>query len=169
MRIVPITQAQEPVRIPDLIWNPLGFIGDLALNASTADLQSGAAIETAVLICLMTDRRVDASELPEGESNRGWPGDGFDRQRGEAALGSKLWLLRRRALTEDIDTEAEDYAREALQTLIDQGVCVRVEVTVERRPADNRLDLEVRLFGRDGTATYQRRFAVLWDQIDARG
>ena len=168
MRIVPLPQAQEPILTPDLVWN--GTTGDLAIDADRADLQCSAALETAVLICLMTDRRVDDSELPDGESNRGWPGDGFDMQPGEVPLGSKLWLLRRRALTDadgiGLEVTAEDYAREAMQTLIDQGAAARVDVTSTADRTRNRLDLAVALYGRDGNQTYQKKFAVLWDQID---
>ncbi|WP_323011125.1 phage GP46 family protein [Paracoccus sp. (in: a-proteobacteria)] len=164
MRIIPIAGDVDPILTPDLLWN--GVVGDVAVDTSTADLQRGQALATAVGMCLLTDRRVDRTELPEGERNRGWPGDGFDLQPGEPPLGSKLWLLRRRALTEGIELEAEDYAREALQTLIDQQVCVRVDVVVARLPALRRLDLDIALYGRDGAAIYQGKYAVLWEQVD---
>jgi len=189
MRVVPISEAAEPIRLPDLIWNPLTFSADIAMDepdpaalasgvlpasssdpiarsTGTGDLVNGHAIETAVLICLMTDRRVEPYELPEGESNRGWPGDGFDMQAGDVPLGSKLWLLRRRALEPGIEVEAEDYAREALNTLLAQQVAVRADVTATAERANNRLVLDVALYGREGAAVYQKRFAVLWEQID---
>lgn len=164
MRVIPLTSAAEPILTPDLIWN--GTTGGLVIDPARGDLQCRNAIQTAVLICLMTDARVDPSELPEGESNRGWPGDAFDMQPGDVPLGSKLWLLRRRALTGDIDLEAEDYARAALQTLIDQVVVARVDVSVVRSPERSRLDLDIALYGRDGAAMFSQRFGVLWDQID---
>lgn len=189
MRVVPISEAAEPIRLPDLIWNPAAFFGDIAVDVpppeilasssmpasssepvarspGTGDLVNGHAIETAVLICLMTDRRVEPYELPEGESNRGWPGDGFDIAPGEPPLGSKLWLLRRRALEPGIEVEAEDYAREALDTLLTQMVAVRADVSATAERANNRLVLDVALFGRDGAEKYHNRFAVLWEQID---
>lgn len=166
MRVVPLPQAAEPLLMPDLVWDVARQIGDLAVDDATGDLRARAVIETAVLICLQTDRRVEAHELPEGESNRGWPGDGFDVQGDETPLGSRLWLLRRRALTEDIAFEAEDYARESLAPLIAQGLAVRAEVEAERLPERDRLNLLVSLYGRDGATVYQKRFAVLWDQID---
>lgn len=165
MRIVPLDTGSEPVILPDLLWN--GTTGDIAVDPATGDLVSGAAIETAVLMCLMTDCRVEDYELPEGESNRGWPGDAIDQQPGDVPLGSKLWLLRRRALTEGIEIEAQDHARAALQTLLNQQVAVRADVTATRLPENNRLELDVALYGRDGQHIYHRRFAVLWDQINA--
>lgn len=164
MRVVPLASAAEPILTPDLMWN--GTTGDIVIDYGRGDLQCRNAIQTAVLICLMTDARVDPSELPDGESNRGWPGDAFDMQPGEVPLGSKLWLLRRRALTEDIDLEAQDYARAALQTLIDQSVVARVDVEAVRSPERARLDLDIALYGRDGAVVFKQRFAVLWDQID---
>ncbi|MEO3997175.1 phage GP46 family protein [Mesorhizobium sp. CAU 1732] len=169
MKIIPLGDDVEPLLDPDLVWN--GIVGDLAVT-SLADpvnpggLRSGQALATAVLICLMTDRRVEQTELRDGDVNRGWPGDSFDLANGDVALGSKLWLLRRRAIEPGLEVIAEDYAREALQTLIDQGAVARFDVVaVADRPAA-RLDLHVSAFAVDGSRTFDRRFAVLWEQID---
>ena len=113
----------------------------------------------------MTDARADPTELRDGDVNRGWPGDGFDLEPGETPLGSKLWLLRRRALTPDVEMLAADYAREALQTLVDQHAFVRFDVRATADRAGNRLELDVAGYGRDGARTYDRKFAVLWDQL----
>lgn len=168
MRIVPITGPAEPLLDPDLVWD--GRVGDLALTDladpdNPGGLRNGHAITTAVLICLMTDRRVDPIELRDGDSNRGWAGDGFDLADGETPLGSKLWLLRRRALTAEIEVLARDYAREALQTLIDQGVFVRVDVEATAIRAQSRLEITVAGYGRDGVRTYEQRYAVLWEHV----
>lgn len=170
MKIVPLTEANEPLLSPDLIWD--GLTGDLAISPlsdpdNPGGLMAKAALETAVLICLMTDIRVDTVELRDGDTNKGWPGDGFDMAPGEVPLGSRLWQLRRAALAETIELDAEDYARAALETLIEQGAFVRFDVTAVSVPAENRLTLTVHGFGRDGIQTYQGRFAVLWEQIDA--
>lgn len=169
MRIIPLDAGREPLLDPDLIWN--GLTGDLALTASDdpinpAGLRAEQALATAVLICLQTDVRVEATELRDGDTNRGWPGDAFHLESGETPLGSKLWLLRRRALTAGIELDAEDYAREALQTLIDQDAVTRCDVTATADRARNRLDLEISLHGRDGGRIFNRRFAVLWDQAN---
>jgi len=164
MRVIPLPLEAEPLLSPDLVWD--GTMADLAIDPTRGDLACDAALVTAVIICLQTDRRVEPSELPPGEPNRGWPGDAFDRQPGEPPLGSRLWLLRRRALTEGIELEAEDHAREALQSLIDQGACVRADVAVTRRPERARLEIDIALYGRDGAVIHQQRYAVLWEQID---
>jgi phage gp46-like protein len=168
MRIIPIATAAEPLLDPDLVWN--GRIGDLAQTPladaiNPGGLANGAALATAVLICLMTDRRAEPIELRDGDVNRGWPGDGFDLQPGETPLGSKLWLLRRRALSAEVETLAQDYAREALQTLVDQGAFVRFDVAASANRVANRLELAVAGYGREGARIYDQRFAVLWEQI----
>ncbi len=154
---------------PDILWD--GLCGDLAVTdplaaTNPAGLRAEQALATAVLICLMTDRRVDEIELPEGEANRGWPGDSFDLAAGEVPLGSKLWLLRRRSLSEALVLEAEDHAREAMQTLIDQGAFVRVDVSASADFPNNWLLLEVTGYGRSPTAHFNEKFAILWDQLD---
>ncbi|MEM9734235.1 MAG: phage GP46 family protein [Pseudomonadota bacterium] len=169
MKITPLTLAAETLLDPDIVWN--GRVGSLRVTphdhpSNPAGFQAEQAIATAVLICLQTDRRVDPSELADGEENRGWPGDGFDLEPGETPLGSRLWLLRRRALTEEIEIEAQDYAEEALQTLIDQGVFVRVKATARADFEFNRLDLTVDGFGEEGAATFHERYQILWDQLD---
>ncbi|MDI7924606.1 phage GP46 family protein [Ferirhizobium litorale] len=169
LRIIPVEDAEEPYRAPDLGWN--GVFGDLILNALThegapGDLRAEQGLATQVLICLMTDRRVEASELRDGDENRGWVGDSFDMMDGETPLGSRLWLLRRSALYPGIEVKAEDYAREALQPLIDQGAASRVDVTATANHSANRLDLAVTVYGRNGTEAYSSKFELLWRQID---
>ena len=106
MRIIPLSPTAEPLLDPDLVWD--GRIGDLATTpiddpVNPGGLRATQALATAILICLMTDARADETELRDGDVNRGWPGDSFDRDADEPALGSKLWLLRRRALTGDVE------------------------------------------------------------------
>jgi len=168
MRIVPLSGPDEPLLDPDIVWN--GVFGDLAITDITdpsnpGGLKATAALQTAVLICLMTDRRAEPTELRDGDINRGWPGDGFDLERGETPLGSKLWLLRRRALTDEIELVAQDYAREALQTLIDQRAFSRIDVDASADRLRNRLEISVRGYGSAGDVTFDQKFAVLWEQI----
>jgi len=169
LTIIPDGEAEEPYRAPDLVWN--GLFGDLAINALThqtapGDLKAEQGLATQVLICLMTDRRVDPSELRPGDENRGWIGDSFDRMDGEDELGSRLWLLRRGTLYEGIETVAEAYAREALQQLINQEAVVRIDVAATADRTRNRLDLAVALYGRNGSQVYNSNFEILWRQID---
>lgn len=169
LKIIPVDDTEEPYRAPDLGWT--GIAGDLVLNALThagapGDFRAEQGLATQVLICLMTDRRVEASELRDGDENRGWVGDSFDLMEGETPLGSRLWLLRRSALYPGIEIRAEDYAREALQPLIDQGAATKVDVTATLNYSANRLDLAVTVYGRNGAEVYSSIFELLWRQID---
>ncbi|MDH0615934.1 MULTISPECIES: phage GP46 family protein [unclassified Agrobacterium] len=169
LRIIPLEEADEIYRSPDLRWD--GLIGDLLLNnldhaSAPGDLRAEQGLATQVLILLMTDRRVEESELRDDEQNRGWLGDSFDRLDGEDVLGSRLWLLRRRSIYDGIEVDAQDYAREALQPLVTQGAVARIDVAAIANRAENRLDLDIALYGRDGESVFNQKFGLLWRQID---
>jgi phage gp46-like protein len=169
LKIIPVDDAEEPYRAPDLIWD--GVVGDLAINPLThpdapGDLRAEQGLATQVLIHLMTDARVEQSELRDGDDNRGWFGDSFDVMDGEQPIGSRLWLLRRSALTDGVEIEAQDYAREALQPLLSQSAVARIDVAAVADRANSRLDLAVTIYGRNGEVTFDKRYELLWRQID---
>ncbi|SMD18430.1 phage GP46 family protein [Rhizobium sp. RU36D] len=170
LKVTAVDGEREPYRAPDLIWD--GVMGNIAINGldhpdAPGDIRAGQGLATQVLICLHTDRRVETSELDEGEENRGWVGDSFDLAEGEEPLGSRLWRLRRRGIYDGIEIDVEDYVREALQTLVDQGAVVSIDVTVTVDRAASRVDYEVALYGRKGELAYSQKFEILWRQIDA--
>jgi len=169
VKIIALAPDAEPLLDPDLVWD--GRIGDLVTTpiddpVNPGGLRASQALATAILICLMTDARADATELRAGDVNRGWPGDSFDRDFDEPALGSKLWLLRRRALTGEIETLAEDYTRAALQPLIDQGAVARFDVSAAANQAKSTLVLTIAGYGRDGAQVHDQKYAVLWEQLN---
>jgi phage gp46-like protein len=170
LKIIPVDDEREPYRSPDLLWD--GLSGDLDVNALThptapGDLRAEQGIATQVLICLMTDRRVEPEELRDGDQNRGWLGDSFDIKLGETPIGSRLWLLRRAAIFEGIEVTVEDYIREALQPLLDQRAVVSIDVNVTVDRARNRIDYGVVLHGKRGERIFDRQFELLWRQADA--
>jgi len=169
VRIIPLAPDGEPLLDPDLVWD--GRIGDLALTSiedpvNPGGLRATQALATAILICLMTDARADATELRDGDINRGWPGDSFERDADEPPLGSKLWLLRRRSLTSEVEILAEDYTRAALQTLIDQGAVASFAVSATSDRTTSRLLLSIVGYGRDGSHVHDQKYAVLWEQLN---
>lgn len=112
------------------------MVSDYALD--TGALQADPGLETAVVISLFTDRRAEPDdELPDGTSDRrGWWGDvappivngrAIDGHR----LGSRLWLLGREKQLQSVVERARQYAREALQWMIEDGVCERIDVIAE--------------------------------------
>ena len=110
-----------------LVFDAATVSADLGLTGG--DLVAEEGLKTAVLLSLFTDRRAEEDdELPAEESDRrGWWGDlvpPAPRDR----IGSKLWLLTREKLTRDVQNRAREYAREALQWLIDDRVAQSVSV-----------------------------------------
>ncbi len=75
--------------------------------------------------------------------------------------------MERSHLDERVVQLAADYAREALQTLIDQGAVARTEVETAGDAARGLLTLSVRHFSADGAVRYAQRFSVLWAQESA--
>ena len=172
MRIIPISAPQEPQLSPDLLWD--GIMGDLAPAelgevGNRGGLRARAQLETAVLICLMTDSRAEPEELRTDHINRGWPGDSFDLDAtaGEVPIGSKLWLLTR-STVDEVETPrlAEAYALEAVQTLIDQGAAAQATARARADAVRNRLELTVTLTDRAGQTIVAPNYQILWDQLN---
>lgn len=111
-----------------MIWKPGEMGGDLEVFAG--GLVDDDTLRTAVLISLFTDRRASAEDdLPDGAGGdrRGWIGDALATAEGDR-IGSRLWLLKRRKQTEETRLLAEDYCREALQWLVEDGVASAIAV-----------------------------------------
>ncbi len=169
LKIIPVEDADDPYRAPDLGWD--GEVGDLLINPIThpdapGDFRAEQGLATQVLIYLMTDRRVDPSELRDGDENRGWIGDSFDIGPDEQPLGSRLWLLRRSAIYDGIEVKVEAYVREALQPLLSVKAVARIDVIVTVDRPGNRVSYQVSLYGRDGAKIFDNKFELLWDQIN---
>lgn len=117
----------------------------------TADMDD--SLTRAVIISLFTWRRADEGDIYDGAQKYGWWGDTFnDNDR----IGSKLWQLLRRSLTDETVNEAREMCESALQWLIDDGVCESITVDTERNGND-RLDISVALTvsGKDIQYTFE--------------
>ncbi len=106
------------------------------------------ALTRSVLISLFTWRRAAPDDAVDDDERFGWWGDSFPSV-ADDRIGSRLWLLRRVKLTRQTQRDAEFYAREALQWLIDDGHCSAIEVLSERLDAQ-RLNLRTQLILADG-------------------
>jgi phage gp46-like protein len=127
------------------VWNSTQSIGDW--QASQGDLLSGNDLETAILISLFTDRLARTDDDYDGSDRRGWWGD----TSADYPIGSRLWLIKRQKLTTAIASKAEDYATEALQWLIDDGVVASVSITTQI-VYPSRLYMQIVFFKPDGTS-----------------
>lgn len=160
----------------DSVWQPDQGFADWSIaegdeTGNRGGLRARASLATAVTLALFTDVRCPDSHplryLADGDQ-RGWWGDGIDVRAdlGEAPLGSLLWLLERAPLTADIvERWAPQFAQDALAPLVKRQVCVRVEVEAVANELRSRIELYVRLYGRDGTRIFDQRFDVVWQQI----
>lgn len=126
---------------------------DIALEGT--DLAREGGLETAVLLSLFSDARVEAEELPDGEDDpRGvW----FDTERDR--FGSRLWLHERAktdaASIEEIRRAAED----ALEWLLREEIADEVLVEAER-VALGRLSLRVQL-----RRSPNGRWSRVWEHV----
>ncbi|MCP1487997.1 phage gp46-like protein [Pseudomonas fluorescens] len=98
-----------------------------------------AALIRAVTISLYTWRRSETDDPIDDEERFGWWGDSYPSI-ADDRIGSRLWLLRRVKLTPQTQRDAEMYAREALQWLLDDGEVTAIEITSEKIDI-NRLNL----------------------------
>jgi len=113
--------------------------------------QSGNDVETGVLISLFTDRVANVDDaLPDAPP--GAPGDrrGWWADDPQKPMGSRLWLLKRSKGPLDVAAKAEEYAAEALQWMIDDGVVAKFDIEPTWSPP-NQLDLLVVAYRGDGT------------------
>lgn len=94
-----------------------------------------------VVISLFTWRRASTDDPIDDEERYGWWGDTYPVV-ADDRIGSRLWLLRRVRLNADTRRDAEFYAREALQWLIDDEHVISVAITTEQVDI-NRLNLGV--------------------------
>lgn len=117
-----MTPAHDPAQPPRFDW----VIKD-------HDLAPDDTLETAIILSLFTDRRARADDpLPDGgDDRRGWWADAWPQapaRAGQDLIGSRLWLLEREKDTREVVNRARDYAEEALQWLVEDGIAERIEV-----------------------------------------
>lgn len=119
------------------VWNVDELHADWAI--SPGELANGDDFQTAAIISLFTDRVARADDPYEDNDRRGWWGDSTEQNQ----LGSRLWLIRREKLTREVALRSEEYAREALKWLVDDGVVMAVDA-VAQIVYPNRLNLFIR-------------------------
>lgn len=111
------------------------------LNNSLVTADMNDSLSRDVVISLFTWRRADTGDVYDGSNKYGWWGDTYPVEPGDK-IGSKLWQLLRRKLTDDVIAEVEEVSRDSLQWMIDDGICSNVDVSVERSEI-NRVNISV--------------------------
>ncbi|EFH8551698.1 hypothetical protein GS468_16865 [Escherichia coli] len=89
-----------------------------------------------------------------------WPAVQNDR------YGSRLWLLQRSKLTNQLVQTVRGYIRECLQWMTDDGVVSRIDLDI-RRTGINELGNSITLWRRDGPVMIS--FDDLWSAITHGG
>lgn len=117
----------------------------------------------AVVISLFTWRRALDNDPVDDADLQGWWGDSFPAVTDDR-IGSRLWLLRRRTLTEQTRIDAISYARESLQWMTDDGILARVEIEAERQGRE-RLAMRVVGVHADGSTELLAEFNDIWQVI----
>ena len=165
MLTVTLPQRATPKGLapPDIAWALTS--GDFVADPRFG-LASDNPIRSAVILLLFTNCACERAQLrfEHGGDRRGWAGDSFgvDPRRGEQALGSTLWLLRRSKLDAKIAAKAEIEAQRALQPLIAQKVAASITAVAAIAGRGDQLQLAITLNARDGRPVYSDRFDVLW-------
>ena len=111
------------------------------LNNSLVTADMNDSLSRAVVISLFTWRLADTGDVYDGSNKYGWWGDTYPVEPGDK-IGSKLWQLLRRKLTDDVIAEVEEVSRDSLQWMINDGICSNVDVSVERSEI-NRVNISV--------------------------
>lgn len=131
---------------------------DIAIE--NGDLAGDDGLETSIAISLFTDRRVSEEELPAPQKDKkGWWGDMFPDV-DQDKIGSRLWLIGREKVTQEVAKRAEDYCKEGLQWLIEDGVATTIAVVAAYNSSKN-LIIEIQIVKPTGNKS---KFKVLWDK-----
>ena len=130
------------------------------------DILRDNTLLSAVYIMLLTDRRATLDEITLANlypsfpyDLRGWWGDTYR----ESPIGSKLWLNRRRKATNLTLSQQIQYAKEALASLVDQGIAKRVTVNAQWvRKGVMEMDIQI---VRTDDSIAQQTYTFLWSEV----
>lgn len=143
-----------------LDWDPAAAASTLLFDGADPAVDGG--LRSAVIVSLFSDRRASPDDIaaagwPADEDPRGFWADSVAPERPRDLTGSRLWLLARAPNSEETLHRAEDYVREALAWMIEDGLADRVEARAERFQPDG-LGIKVSIARPQG----DRRFEFIW-------
>ncbi len=135
---------------------------EMLLNGKLADASNLDDNELAqvVLVSLFSWRKSADDDGVAAPNRQGWWGDTYADTAGDR-IGSRLWLLEREKVLPATLRKAEEYAKEALQWLIDDKIVGRIDVNAEQYEA-NGVTLVVKLYKPDDTQIFNARFQDVW-------
>ena len=135
-------------------------IKEYDISILNGDLKECDDLDSAVIISLFTWARAAAGEVDENAPRFGWFGDKIDADSTDST-GSKLYLLKRKKITNQTIMDAREYIEQALRWMIEDGVATEIKAEVERNASDvNRVDALVQIVRGDCSRTM--KFNDLW-------
>ncbi len=134
-----------------------GNCPDLVIE--NGDLKADDGLETAVMISLFSDRFTSNEDLPEGIINpRGWWADNLAEPEGDL-IGSRFWNLALAKVTQQTLNDFEQFASEALNWMIRDGIALTVTPSALRNGLE-RIDIGIRI---TKPADEDTTFKFVWD------
>ena len=100
------------------------------LYEENGDFASTNGLDTAVVICLFTDKRTDSGNIEESFRRGGFSGNILDKDTG-FELGSELWVLKQSRADSNLLNKCSDYAYNCLTWMNNQGITDRIETPTE--------------------------------------
>ena len=133
-----------PMLEGDMLLAPASPLATADIEIADRDIRRDPGLETAILVSLFSDRQASVDDsIPDNSGDRrGWWAD--ETQPDDDKIGSRLWLLDRSKTVAEVLPLAEQYAREALQWMIDDGLATEVGATATRHDHETLL-LSVRI------------------------
>lgn len=107
--------------------------GSFDLSVVNGSIKTSADLETAIIISLFSDARSDEPFI--NKNSRGYWADILPGETGKT--GSLWWLLQRSTITNNSINRARDWAIEALQWLLADGIAKSVDVQIMRVGIDS--------------------------------
>lgn len=140
-----------------------GKLPQFDIATSAEEMTAENSLSTAVTLSLFTDRLANTDDtLPdESQDRRGWWADALSEQSHDK-VGSRLWLLSREKQTTSVLRRAEDYAYEALEWLIEDGIANSVVVTATN-PRRGWLLLSIAIEKADGESA---NYEYIWEALN---
>lgn len=149
-----------------IYWDSSALQGDFNTTENVGDIDTDEGLDTAILISLFTDRRINEDDPildSNNDNKRGWWGDIVSNVEDDQ-IGSRLWLLDRSKTVDEVLVQCKEYVLESLQWLIDDGIAKNINIIVERYKeiTDNRLYFLVEITKNDGELI-SKKYEYLWN------
>ncbi len=138
--------------------NTLGYY-DMSFNAA-GDIDTAEALDTAILMSILTEARAVPSEVPESNRRRGWIGN--ESTQG-VEMGSKMWLFEQARVTGSNLADLGVIINNGLKWMVEDNIAVATAANAFFR--DGKVQVEIVL--NRAASPVERRFFELWNATGA--